>query len=69
MLSRTDLAIVRPHPEERALDVHLVEVKARRDLPASLPTTFLEGISGQLNNSLEVLRSTLFGVELRSADY
>ena len=67
-LSRTDLAIVRPRPQERALDIHLIEVKARADLPAALPTTFLEGIAGQLQNSFNVLRGTLLGLDERATE-
>jgi hypothetical protein len=64
-LSRTDLALIRPRADARCLEVHLVEVKARKDLPGTLPAAFLDGIAAQLNNSLMVLGSTLFGMSDR----
>lgn len=63
-LQRTDLAIVQIDPERRHFGLHLVEVKARASLPASVPTELADHISEQLDNSLEVIRDRLFGANL-----
>jgi hypothetical protein len=64
-LRRTDLAIVRLDPDRRRIEVSLVEVKARGQLPAQTPRDLIEQISGQLENSRNVLRRRLFAADLR----
>ena len=64
-LRRTDLAIMRLDPDRRRIDVSLVEVKARGQLPDQTPRELIEQISGQLENSREVLRRRLFAADLR----
>jgi hypothetical protein len=64
-LRRTDLAIMRLDPDRRRIAVSLVEVKARGQLPEQVPRELIEQISGQLENSRDVLRRRLFAAELR----
>lgn len=64
-LRRTDLAVVRPDPDRRLFGVHLVELKARASLGASLPGDLVEHIASQLENTHIVLRDRLFGADLR----
>jgi DNA phosphorothioation-dependent restriction protein DptH len=64
-LRRTDLAIIRPDPARRKFGIHLVELKARGSLPASLPPDLVDQIAAQLENTRSVLRNRLFGAELR----
>lgn len=62
-LSRTDLAVVQIDPEKRHFGVHLVELKARRT--DANGADLLETVKVQLENSRKVLRSRLFGADLR----
>jgi hypothetical protein len=62
-LNRTDVAVVQIDPVQRRFGVHLVELKARSGGGTS--GDLLEKVARQLENSREVLRSRLFGAELR----
>jgi hypothetical protein len=64
-LRRTDLAIVQLDSQARKLGVHLVEVKARGQLPEATPRELIEHIDAQLENSRTVLRRRLFSTEVR----
>jgi DNA phosphorothioation-dependent restriction protein DptH len=64
-LKRTDLAIVQLDADERRLGIHLVEVKARGQLPEVTPLELIEHIDEQLENSRAVLRRRLFSAEVR----
>jgi hypothetical protein len=64
-LRRTDLAAIQVDVDARRFGVHLIEVKARGGLAERTPPELVETISAQLENSRSVLRSRLFGAELR----
>jgi hypothetical protein len=64
-LRRTDLAVVQLDPEHRRIAVTLVEVKARGQIPQTLPAELVEQVSAQLSNSREVLRERLFAAGVR----
>jgi DNA helicase HerA-like ATPase len=64
-LRRTDLAIIQLDPPQRRLGIHLVEVKARGQLPETTPLELIEHIDAQLENSRAVLRRRLFSAEVR----
>jgi len=62
-LDRTDLAVIQIDVARRHFGVHLVELKARSGGMGG--GDLLEKIGQQLENSRKVLRSRLFGAELR----
>jgi hypothetical protein len=62
-LTRTDLGVIQIDPADRKFGVHLVELKARSgDVGVA---QLLDHIGGQLENSRKVLRTRLFGADLR----
>ena len=62
-LDRTDLAVIQIDPIQRHFGVHLVELKARSGSASG--SDLLEKVARQLENSRKVLRSRLFGADLR----
>jgi hypothetical protein len=66
-LSRTDLLVVRFDPEQHRIDATLIEVKVRSHLgdASGVPTSLLDDITAQLENTKPVIINRLFGGHLR----
>ncbi len=64
-LQRSDLMVVRFEPENRAVEVTLIEVKVRTGLGGQIPDELTDGMIAQLSNSERSVRYRLFGHHLR----